>query len=160
MTDRADDDAADPATLANNQHHQGVDWVYGGWDRDAMQGDLSDNGPHTVVQGTHQRVPKALSTDGRKDDDLVRSSGLWDKVIELTGPAGTFMAVDTAGLHKGQPPITGDRCVLQVEFATSLFGAPVDYPVFTMSELAAQRYREMPQILQRWRRAASPTAAG
>jgi hypothetical protein len=47
MTDRADDDAADPATLANNQHHQGVDWVYGGWDRDAMQGDLSENGPHT-----------------------------------------------------------------------------------------------------------------
>jgi hypothetical protein len=47
MTDRADDVAATPATLGNNQHHQGVDWVYGGWDRDVMQGDLSDNGPHT-----------------------------------------------------------------------------------------------------------------
>ncbi len=47
MTERADDDAAVPATLANNQHHQGVDWIYGGWDRDAMQGDLSENGPHT-----------------------------------------------------------------------------------------------------------------
>ena len=112
-----------------------------------------DNGPHTVVQGTHERVPKSLATDGRKDDDLVRSSGLWDRVIELTGPAGTFMAVDTAGLHKGQPPVTGDRCVLQVEFATSLFGATVDYPVFTPSDLAAERYRAMPQILQRWHRA-------
>lgn len=117
-----------------------------------------DNGPHTVVQGTHQRVPKSLSTDGRKDDDLVRSSGLWDRVIELTGPAGTLMAVDTAGLHKGQPPVTGDRCVLQVEFATSLFGAPVDYPVFTPSDLAAQRYRDMPQILQRWRRSFAASA--
>jgi hypothetical protein len=111
-----------------------------------------DNGPHTVVQGTHERVPKPLATDGRKDDELVRSSGLWDKVVELTGPAGTFMAVDTAGLHKGQPPVAGDRCVLQVEFATSLFGAPVDYPVFTPSALARTRYTNMPAILQRWRR--------
>ena len=47
MTNRANDDPAVPATLADNQHHQGVDWVYGGWDRDAMQGDLSENGPHT-----------------------------------------------------------------------------------------------------------------
>ena len=46
MTDRSDDVATTPATLANNQHHQGVDWVYGGWDRDVMQGDLSENGPH------------------------------------------------------------------------------------------------------------------
>ena len=46
MTDRSDDVASTPATLANNQHHQGVDWVYGGWDRDVMQGDLSENGPH------------------------------------------------------------------------------------------------------------------
>ena len=47
MTDRWDDDAAVPDTLANNQHHQGVDWVYGGWDRDVMQGDLSENGPNS-----------------------------------------------------------------------------------------------------------------
>jgi hypothetical protein len=46
MTDRADDNAAVPSTLTNNQHHQGVDWVYGGWDRDVMQADLSENGPH------------------------------------------------------------------------------------------------------------------
>jgi hypothetical protein len=112
-----------------------------------------DNGPHTVVKGTHLKVPKELATDGRKDDDLVKAAGIWDKVVSLTAPAGTFMAVDTAGLHKGQPPVAGDRCVLQVEFATSLFGAPVDYPVFEPSELSRQRYADMPQILQRWHRA-------
>ena len=63
------------------------------------------------------------------------------------------MAVDTAGLHKGQPPVSGDRCVLQVEFATSLFGAPVEYPVFSPSELSVERFREMPQILRRWSKA-------
>jgi Ca2+-binding RTX toxin-like protein len=40
-----DDDTADLATRTNNQHHQGVDWIYGGWDRDVMQGDLGKNGP-------------------------------------------------------------------------------------------------------------------
>jgi len=37
MTDKADD-TADPATLVNNQHHQGTDWLYGGWDRDVHAG--------------------------------------------------------------------------------------------------------------------------
>ena len=36
----------DDTSPLDNQHHQGVDWAYGGWDRDAMQADLSDNGPH------------------------------------------------------------------------------------------------------------------
>jgi hypothetical protein len=31
---------------ANDQHHQGIDWIYGGMDRDVMQGDVADNGPN------------------------------------------------------------------------------------------------------------------
>jgi hypothetical protein len=114
-----------------------------------------ENGPHTVVRGTHKHIPKSLRMDGRQTDDAVKAAGLWDRAISLSGPAGTMMAVDTVGLHKGLPPVAGDRCVLQVEFATSLFGAPVDYPVFTPSPLAAARYREMPKILQRWYRSFS-----
>lgn len=114
-----------------------------------------ENGPHTVVRSTHRRVPRLLATDGRKDDDLVRRAGLWDEVTEQLGPAGTMIAVDTVGLHKGTPPVNGHRCVLQVEFATSLFGAPVDYPVFEPSELARERYAAMPEILQRWYRSIS-----
>jgi Ca2+-binding RTX toxin-like protein len=45
MTNRADDTAS-ASTLADNQHHQGIDWIYGGWDRDVMQGDESANGPN------------------------------------------------------------------------------------------------------------------
>jgi hypothetical protein len=40
------DDTADPATIVNNQHHSGLDWMYGGWDRDVMQGDVTANGPN------------------------------------------------------------------------------------------------------------------
>lgn len=36
----------DNATDADNQHHQGIDWQYGGWDRDVLQGDVADNGPN------------------------------------------------------------------------------------------------------------------
>lgn len=111
-----------------------------------------DNGPHTVVRGTHKHIPKSLRADGRQTDEAVKQAGLWDRVISLSGPAGTMMAVDTVGLHKGLPPKAGDRCVLQVEFSTSLFGAPVDYPVFTPSPLATERYALMPKILQRWYR--------
>jgi Ca2+-binding RTX toxin-like protein len=30
----------------NNQHHQGIDWQYDGWDRDVLQADVADNGPN------------------------------------------------------------------------------------------------------------------
>lgn len=46
MTDTDDDDATKPDTIANNNHHQGTDWIYGGWDRDVMQGDVAANGPN------------------------------------------------------------------------------------------------------------------
>jgi len=111
-----------------------------------------ENGPHTVVKGTHQKLPSPLRADGRQTDDAVRDAGLWDRVASFTGSAGTLMAVDTVGLHKGIPPQSGDRCVLQVEFATSLFGAPVDYPEFKPFALASDRYKAMPQVLQRWHR--------
>jgi hypothetical protein len=34
------------ADTTNNQHHHGTDWIYGGWDRDVMQGNVSANGPN------------------------------------------------------------------------------------------------------------------
>lgn len=40
MTDMANAPAED------DQHHQGIDWMYGGWDRDVMQGDVTENGPN------------------------------------------------------------------------------------------------------------------
>jgi hypothetical protein len=36
-------DDSDPS---NNQHHQGIDWEYGGWGRDVLQADVADNGPN------------------------------------------------------------------------------------------------------------------
>lgn len=38
--------SSDPSH-ADNQTHHGVDWMYGGWDRDVMQADQADEGPNT-----------------------------------------------------------------------------------------------------------------
>ena len=32
--------------IAGEQNHQGVDWIYGGWDRDVLQADQAANGPN------------------------------------------------------------------------------------------------------------------
>jgi hypothetical protein len=40
LTDKSNADESD------NQHHQGTDWAYGGWDRDVMQADVAANGPN------------------------------------------------------------------------------------------------------------------
>ena len=40
MTGLDNNDATD------DQHHQGIDWEYGGWDRDVLQADVADNGPN------------------------------------------------------------------------------------------------------------------
>jgi hypothetical protein len=39
-------DVDQPAHVDNQTHH-GVDWMYGGWDRDVMQADLANEGPNT-----------------------------------------------------------------------------------------------------------------
>lgn len=109
-----------------------------------------ETGPHVYLKGSHRDIPRALRGDGRKTDDAVRAAGLWGNVCELTGPAGTLMAVDTIGLHKGKTPIASDRLALENEFATSLFGMDYERPAFTPTPLVRERFAQMPWVLQRY----------
>jgi hypothetical protein len=115
----------------------------------------ANTGPHVYVRGSHRNIPWSLRADGRRSDEAVRDAGLWDNVTELTGPAGTIMAVDTIGLHKGKTPITSDRLALENEFATSLFGMDYERPPFEPTQLVRRRYVEMPFVLQRYSSALS-----
>ena len=110
----------------------------------------TNTGTHVYVRGSHRRIPWSLRADGRMTDDAVRAAGLWDNVTELTGPAGTIMAVDTIGLHKGKTPITSDRLALENEFSTSLFGMDYERPTFEPTELVRRRFAQMPYVLQRY----------
>jgi len=107
-------------------------------------------GPHVYIRGSHRKIPFSLRADGRKTDEDVKRAGLWDEVQEICGPAGTLMAVDTIGLHKGKTPEVGDRLALENEFATSLFGAEYEIPAFTPTDVTKRRYAEMPWVLQRY----------
>lgn len=109
-----------------------------------------ETGPHVYLRGSHRGIPRALRGDGRKSDQAVRDAGLWGNVTELCGPAGTIMAVDTIGLHKGKTPISGDRLALENEFATSLFGMDYERPRFAPTDLVRRRYESMPWVLQRY----------
>ena len=86
----------------------------------------SDRGPHCYVRGSHLRKPAELLKDDRLSDDEILKHYPASELIELTGKAGTMLAVDTRGLHKGKPLETGDRLIFQVQFADSLFGQ--NYP--------------------------------
>jgi len=109
-----------------------------------------DTGPHVYLKGSHRRIPWSLRADGRIDDAAIRAAGLWKNVTELTGLAGTVMAVDTIGLHKGKTPTAGDRLALENEFSTSLFGNDYERPEFNPSSLVQQRFAAMPWVLQRY----------
>ena len=107
-------------------------------------------GPHVYLRGSHLGIPRSLRADGRKSDEAVKKAGLWHEVRELTGPAGTLMAVDTIGLHKGKTPTDGDRLALEIECATSLFGVDYERPQFEPTPLMRQRFAAMPWVLQRY----------
>ncbi|MDO9484497.1 MAG: phytanoyl-CoA dioxygenase family protein [Actinomycetota bacterium] len=113
-----------------------------------------ETGPHVYLRGSHRHIPRSLRADGRIDDASVQKAGLWDEVTELTGPAGTLMAVDTIGLHKGKTPTGGDRLALENEFCTSLFGNDFERPHFPASALTRDRYAAMPWVLQRYAQSA------
>jgi hypothetical protein len=108
-------------------------------------------GTHVYVKGSHKKIPRSLRADGRMNDSAVQKAGLGGNITELHGLAGTIMAVDTIGLHKGKTPVTTDRLALENEFATSLFGMDYEIPKFEPTELVRKRYAEMPWVLQRYR---------
>jgi hypothetical protein len=114
------------------------------------------NGPHCFIARSHRagRQPPDLLKRGyvRISDNDLESRYAKEDRIEFTGPQGTIFAVDTRGFHKGVSPQTGDRLVLSLEFADSLFGsayARPPWPSDCVAELA-QRRRDFPRVYSRF----------
>ncbi|HUO87269.1 MAG TPA: phytanoyl-CoA dioxygenase family protein [Thermoanaerobaculia bacterium] len=82
----------------------------------------STTGPHVYVAGSHRERPPEFYRDRRFSDDEVAAAFGAQRLVEVTGPAGTLVAVDTSGLHKGKVPESGHRLMFQLELASSLFG--------------------------------------
>lgn len=84
------------------------------------------NGPHCYIEGSHKNKPTALRRDGRFLDEELSKYYPPELFKEIKEKAGTIIAVDTSGFHKGKPLVKGERLLFQMEFATSMFGQ--NYP--------------------------------
>lgn len=84
-------------------------------------------GPHVYVRGSHGPKPGQLRHDGRHSDASVEAA-YPGAATPIVGERGTMLLADTIGLHKGLDLQEGHRLVFQVEWASSLFGAPFTRP--------------------------------
>ncbi|MEJ2854471.1 MULTISPECIES: calcium-binding protein [unclassified Saccharothrix] len=104
MTNKTND-TADPATQADNQHHQGTDWLYGGWDRDVLQGDVAGNGPNPGDRlidwaGAYNLYTHCNAAYGGYNDIRQRSPGMETFLQKLawgTGAGQTATDTTTPG---------------------------------------------------------------
>jgi hypothetical protein len=85
------------------------------------------------------RKPAALCRDERISDAEIARHYRAQDIVEIDGQAGTVFAADTRGFHKGTFPKSGDRLVIQIEYANSLFGAPFNSGFNTQSWSAATK---------------------
>lgn len=112
----------------------------------------SDKGPHTFVAGSHKsgRIPKKLLSMGyqRISDEEVESFYKPEDILEFNGTAGTIIAEDTRGLHKGRHLLTGDRLILQLQFSTGIFGAshPRMKPTVVKNHKLKEMIQQYPKI--------------
>jgi hypothetical protein len=87
-----------------------------------------ENGPHCLIAGSHRGQAREFWQDRRYTDDEIERVYSTKNFVFVTGPAGTVFAANTSALHKGTPPRQASRTLLQIQYASSLFGAPYNEP--------------------------------
>lgn len=77
-----------------------------------------DSGAHTYIQGSHShRKPARFRRSRRYDrDELLAHYGSGNEIV-FAAPAGTILAEDTAGFHRGMDPTARPRLLMQLEYA-------------------------------------------
>jgi hypothetical protein len=95
----------------------------------------SETGPHVYVRESHRLRPHELRRDVRFTDEQIASHYDDSDVVEIVGPQGTVVVVDTSGLHMGKPPESGERWIIELEFGSSAFGpSAIPFDVTPASE--------------------------
>lgn len=88
------------------------------------------SGPHVIVRATHRNKRQIKSGDAFKvrrysDAEIEQMYGQ-DRIVSITGPAGTCIIEDTLCIHKGAPPTGRERLVFQLQYALNDFGNQSD----------------------------------
>ena len=113
-----------------------------------------ETGPHCYVAGSHKAGAGASELLSRgyvriPDEDMQKHYPP-EAFVEITGPRGTIVAVDTRGFHKGKPLTTGERLLLQLEYADSLFGTGYTQPTVKPEAALAERVRQYPRVYSKY----------
>jgi len=77
------------------------------------------NGPHRVVKTSHKKKKLShLISPGVRDADAISETYGQDNIVTICGNAGMGFAEDPFCFHRATRPVTKDRLVLQLRFAT------------------------------------------
>jgi hypothetical protein len=72
-----------------------------------------ESGPHSYVEGSHRdRMPLRLQRYSDGEVERLHGGG-----TVITGPAGTALAIDGKGIHKGKPPVSRARLMLGIQYS-------------------------------------------
>lgn len=85
--------------------------------------DLS-SGPHFCIRGSHKKkklLHQLSFLIGRSDHEIIDYYGK-ENLVTIQGQAGFGFAEDTFCFHRGTPPVSKDRLMLQIEFAVNNYG--------------------------------------
>lgn len=74
-----------------------------------------ENGPHEFILASHK--DDALRPIRRYSDDEVMTNFSANRLVRVTGKAGTVFIENTTGLHRGLPVARGRRLILQVVYS-------------------------------------------
>lgn len=76
-----------------------------------------DSGAHVYIKGSHNPVKPQKFAESKRytDQELLNHYGR-DAEIVYEAPAGTIIAEDTMGWHKGSDPISSYRLLMQFEY--------------------------------------------
>ncbi|YCK36100.1 calcium-binding protein [Actinomadura sp. ATCC 39365] len=108
MTDK------DNAATADDQHHQGVDWQYGGADRDVLQGDRTANGPNPGDKmidwnGNFNLYTHCGPANGGHNIVRQHSPAMLDFLAKVAWGAGAGRSAgDPSGSREVAVPVSGD----------------------------------------------------
>lgn len=87
-------------------------------------------GPHIAVRASHRSKRRMGFRDlfrvRRYSDAEVLAAYGQERVVCITGPAGTGFAEDTLCIHKGEAPTMRERLILQVQYALNDWGVQHD----------------------------------
>ncbi|SBT40241.1 calcium-binding protein [Micromonospora auratinigra] len=104
----------DNDVLADNQHHHGTDWMYGGWDRDVLQGDVTQNGPNNGDRlfdwnGAYNLFTHCNAAYGGFNDIRQHSPAMQDFLTRLAWAAG-------AGRSPGDVTTAGTSAFIELSY--------------------------------------------